>query len=216
MKAAADAAKLEQDPAPEWATNFLRLSVNSQTQSSFSLYDDVENFVSAEGQQNRRARKNQPDCVKRKRLAISRSIQSIDKSTSRLIKMQRLSNEESNKAGAQDQSAVAFVPSQDLTNLAKQCDEAHATLNTLLGKLHAARVLAEDPSLRNPMIQVLYYDGNQAVHFLKGGLEEAGFPMSQSLFQAHTIGVIDSLGGVDHGSTRNLMFPEAPVAPHED
>ena len=216
MKAAADAAKLEQDPAPEWATNFLRPSVNSQTQSSFSLYDDVENFVSAEGQQNRRPGRKELERVKRKRKAINTLIKSIDTSTSKLIKMQRLSNEESNKAGAQDQSAVAFVSPQNLINLRNQCDEAQATLNTLLGKLHAARVLAGDPSVRNPIIQVLYYNGNKAVHFLKGGPEEEGFPMSQSLFQAHTIGVIDSLGGVDHGSTRNLMFPEAPVAPHED
>ena len=135
-----------------------------------------------------------PDRVKKKPQAISRLIQSIDKSTSRLIKMQRLSNEESNKAGAQDQSAVAFVSPQNLTNLTNQCDEAQATLSALLGKLHAARVLAGDPSVRNPMIQVLYYDGNKAVHFLKGGPEEEGFPMSQSLFQAHTIGVIDSVG----------------------
>ena len=64
------------------------------------------------------------------------------------------------------------------------------------------------PTLTEPLLQVLYFDGKKGVHVLKGGPQEVGFPMALPLFQAHVVGDTAVAGGIE--SYRNMVFQPAP------
>jgi hypothetical protein len=196
MKAAAETVSVEDDP-PMWSLIFLATLINTQSQmeDSEDLEELSDNEV-AEVQKKTRPGRKQTGLVKRKGESIKKQLKCMDRASKKMIELQRLDNQEKKKNGTQDAPEDEFTPSEELKALQDDCDKLSADLKAKLEMLYDARLRESDPSLTEPLLQVLYFDGKKGVHVLKGGPQEVGFPMALPLFQAHVVGDTAVAGGM--------------------
>ena len=211
MKDAAEVASMEDD-VPAWSTDFLATIVNTQSLEGDpeGIYGEHAGNEVGGGQKKLRPGRKDITRVKNKQEAIKNGFKSVDNASKRVIELQRLENQERKKGGTPDAPEDDFIPSAELKELQDDCAEVCAALMEKMKKVHGVRVEENDPSLTEPVIQLLFFDGNKGLHFFKGGTGEAGFPMAEELFQAHVLGDTP-LAGVGNESYRNVLFPQAPA-----